>query len=319
MNMTKMVLLIAIFISGAATAAAQGTSLDLRTDGRILTGSRKDYFLRQVKTSQIQVSDTLRNKLGNTHISAIVVPTNKIGDKYLIGVVIGTATLPDDWPVNEQDFRTVRDYSVNKALSSVETKYSEIRLSVGLGIDAQVVSFTAALRLVIGASGEDGEVASSYAGYLLQDLDSSPQMSKFSDFVIKYRVQEGRALDRLLKLYFDRGASNQREEAANANPLTPNRHLPRTPFRVSESDDVLKLRDLNAVQVERQGDLSGVEAGYLKVWYGRNVIIVPEKPGAPFSAQKYKGGFAEYFRMNGSSMNADAAVRAVMIPKDQDN
>ena len=94
--------------------------MDLRKDGRVVTGDRKDFFLRKVATNEYKVTDYLRNKFKSSDVSALVIPPGPIEGKYLIGVVLGGGTLPDDWPVSEEDFNLLRAFAINKKLAKAE-------------------------------------------------------------------------------------------------------------------------------------------------------------------------------------------------------
>src|SRR5437879_4110831 len=115
MNSLKLSFLIAICLVYGALAHAEETSIDLRKDGRIIAGQRKDYLLQCVDQQSIKLSEHLRNTLrvSRTALLAIVVPPGKMGRNYLIGLVIGSESLPEDHVVSEADFRELRQYSTN--------------------------------------------------------------------------------------------------------------------------------------------------------------------------------------------------------------
>src|SRR5687767_9177571 len=85
------------------------TKMDLRTDGDVLTDTRKDFFLDAVSTSQLSL--LTRNKFGTVkEVRAIVVPSDKLGEVFYIGIVKGSVLVPEDWNITENDFRLIRGY-----------------------------------------------------------------------------------------------------------------------------------------------------------------------------------------------------------------
>lgn len=280
MKSQRVVSVAAILAVCCFSAFAQETSIDLRKDGRILTSNRKNHFMRKVTLKQIQLSDSLYKKLSGTTVNAIVVPPGKTGDKHLIGVLIGSATLPDDWVVNEKDFEIIRDFSRNSKLAQVEKQYYEMRAAIVVGNNDRVASQTKELRTIIGEGSIESDAAESYAGYLLQEFDSNTQASKFSDLITKYRQQETTAVHSLIVKSF--GKNNQRLAAIS----------------LDESEEFLMVEDLKSFIVQRQPETAD-SPSYVRAWKGRTLIIVTEKPGDPFSVDAYKGGLGEYVQRHG--------------------
>lgn len=210
-------------------------------------------------------------------------------------MVIGSETLPDDWTLDQSEFLLIRDFSSNSRLSSVEKKYEEVRGATMAGDDARAAKAVSELREDIGTADNKNEAAELYAGYLLGDLDNTPGKARFTDIVDRYRAQEARSLHPLIM----KGIHDKKFSWA-------------TPFAVSEMDDLFKVKDLGSYSIERQPGTGG-EPGYLRIWRGRSLIIVAEKPGAPYSFDSSKGGLTAYLT-NNPSLGEEAKVQTIKLP-----
>ena len=273
MSFSKIISSIAMLAVFGVAALAQGTSLDLRKDGRVLTGDRSNHLIRKVKSYEIKVSDHLRNKLISTVIAAIVIPPDKTVDKYLIGVVPGDGTLPDDWEVSLDDFKLLREWAVNKRLSRVDATNQGLRVASAQGkkelFDAQKAELIAAI------SGDTSEarMAASYAGYLLQDLPKAMETPELASVVNKYREDEVHSLQPAIV------------RAVGSNQLAEG-----TPVLLSESAYSLDASQLSLGMPKRERGANGVS--YLTSWFGRSLVIVPEREDMPFNPAKHKSLFA---------------------------
>ena len=276
---------------------AQETSLDLRKDGRVLTTHRKNHLMRKLKLRQIVLSDALHNKLAGTTVNAIVVPPGKTGDKYLIGVLIGSSTLPDDWTVTEKDFEIIREYSRSARLAQVEQKYNDMRPAIAAGNSTEVAKQTTELNAIIAGDNEESAVAQSYAGYLLQEFETTGKPSAFSEITSKYRQQESRSVHSLI-------ASLDKK------------HLGFAAFAFDESSRLIRMEDLNSFTVQRQAATAQTPA-YLQAWNGRTLIIVTERPDEPFSVGAYKGGLKEYLIQHGVRDASHMAHQPMNTPRNQ--
>lgn len=280
---------ISTLILFSAAALAQETSLDLRKDGRVLSGDRKDFFLRKVKSSEYKVTEYLRNRFGNTRVAAIVIPPGKTGERYMIGVVPGDGTLPDDWPISEDEFKLLRDIAINKRMAKVDTGNWAIRVAAASNrndvVDAKAVELTA----TIAGNTTEANRAASYAGYILQDFAKASEVSALAAIVSNYRAEEIRSLEpTILKaMGFKRLAQG-------------------APVILTEADQFFSAKDLDSSKVERQFGKGGV--AFLTLWYGRSLIIVPEREGMPFSTARHRN-LVGYLAEANPTANNGAFVR----------
>lgn len=298
MNSIRLSLLILLLICGTHLHA-QETSIDLRKDGRIITAERNTFF-RQCLTSPAAqtkpckclqaLSQDPRDKLAAIDLVALVVPEGKTGEKYLVGLVIGSSTLPQDFPVNENDFKILRDYATKKALAKIDEKYREIRQADG--DSAKVKIETTELRAVIAESREDSEQSSLYAGFLLAREAKASDSAPYADLVTKYRKEAEKSLDPFVSLMIKQ----------NKLPSV-------TPFRFGAADDFFAVSDLQGYPVDESSP------GYLKVWRGRSLVVIAEKPGASFDPSKYKGGLVEYLIKENSSLTGGFTVPAMLFDR----
>lgn len=270
MPFLKTILSIAMLTVFSVAALAQaGTSLDLRKDGRVMTGDRCNYFVRKVKTYETKVSDHLRTKLVSTVIAAIVIPPDKTGDKYLIGVVPGDGTLPDDWEVSADDFKQLRDAAVNKRLSRVDGANKAIRVAAATGNKTEFDAQGAELVAAISGDTSEAKMAASYAGYLLQDLPKAMEAPQLASVVNKYRDDEISSLQPAIV------------QAVGSHQLTGGNAV-----LVSESVGFLNTNDLVYAYLKRQRGANGVS--FLTAYLGRSLVIVPERKDMPFDPAKHK-------------------------------
>ncbi|MFZ0063675.1 MAG: hypothetical protein WAL47_16705 [Pyrinomonadaceae bacterium] len=299
---------VSLFCVGRTTA--QQTSIDLRTDGRILTGTRKDYLLQCIKAhrdaittkrapskSAVEVRDDLANMLNSSIVTAIVVPPGKTADQYLIGLLIGDDTLPKDYVVSESDFNKIREISRNQRSTAVEAGFRGIQRAISMGDYRDAAAKVKDLRATIAGLDDQSERISVYAGYLLADLDQVSHIGAFGDLVGKYRTDVEHTLDPILTL----GIKQSKIPWA-------------TPYKFSGVDDFFKVRDLEGSAVSHVVGTND-NPGYLKVWHGRTLVVIAEKPDSPFSSDEYKSGWMEYMTRQNPNINRDAAVKmATMKP-----
>lgn len=283
----KTFLLLVLMISFCSGIMGQQTDMDLRKDGDILTEKRKDFFLENVSTSTL--SPKLRNQFATSRlIRAIVVPSDKLEKGFFIGVVKGFVLVPEDWPIEETDFKFIRAYCKTGKLGEVEKKYEGIRKAVGSKNSKAVDEQTDEMRKLFQTgkyiprgfkfievgSKERGNnldhMAALYAGYLLQDFDKSPDFPKFSDIVAYYREEKVKSIEPFVKRAID-----QHQLAWS------------TPFQVTGLDQVLTLENLSFSEVKRRPIGDGRTA-FLTLWSGTALVIVAEKPKNPFVGDKYK-------------------------------
>ena len=263
----------AMLIVCSAITVAQETSLDLRTDGRVVTGDRKDFFLRKVATKEYKVTDYLRNKFESSAVSAIVIPPGMTGGRYLIGVVLGGATLPDDWPVSQDEFNLLRAFALNKKLAKAESASKGVRRGLASGSSSIVTLNTAELQLLIAENSSESNIAVAYAGYLLQDVAKAAEITALSDIVTKYREAEIQSIRPLIL------QTIEKNKLAWVKPVI-----------ISGSDTAFDTKELTSSHVQRQPGVAG-GTGFLTLWYGRSLIIFPEKPGLPFDVGTDKNLF----------------------------
>jgi len=190
MSFLKVVSITAMLIFWSAITLAQETSLDLRKDGRVVTGNRKDFFLRKVATNEFKVTDHLRNRFKSSDVLAIVIPPGQTDGRYLIGVVLNGGTLPDDWPVSKEDFDLLRAFAINRKLAKAESATRGVRAGFASASNAMVNSNTAELQSLMAEDSGESKVAVAYAGYLLQDVDKAGEIAILSEIVTKYRQAE---------------------------------------------------------------------------------------------------------------------------------
>ena len=81
-----------------------------------------------------------------------------------------------------------------------------------------------------------------------------------------------------------------------------------TPFKFTATDQSFKVSDLGGSPFTLEPNKLG-GPGYFKVWYGRSLVVIAEKPDAPFTSAEYKGGFMEYVTKHNSSLQAHAVVQ----------
>jgi len=195
MNSLKLSFLIVIFLVYGALAHAQETSIDLRKDGRIIAGQRKDFLLQCIDQRTIKVDERLRNRLKSsaTGLMAIVVPPGKLGKSYIIGVVVGSDTLPDDYVVLEADFNKLRQYSTNLISRDVERKYQEIKDALSKGDTEGVIARTSELRTIIKGEEKETVFGELYAGYLLADLKKGSGQAPYAAIVNTYEKESAMA------------------------------------------------------------------------------------------------------------------------------
>ena len=271
MSFPKSLLSVALLVSFSAINFGQETSIDLRKDGRILTGERKNFLLLQIKLNAYKVSPDLRSKFGGTVVSAIVLPPGKTGNSYVIGVVPGDGTLPDDWVVNEDEFNLLRSLAVNRKLAKVESADRLIRRSLALGTKAVAAAKAEELKTLMDEKDSEATVAQSYAGYLFQDLEKINDLPVLSDAVVSYRKSQIESIRPAIIMAIEKSKPGWA-----------------TPLIISASDDLVDTADLASSSVVERYVKPGSTTGFLTVWSGRSLIIVPEKPGTPFKAETDK-------------------------------
>src|SRR5206468_2148466 len=89
-----------------------------------------------------------------------------------------------------------------------------------------------------------------------------------------------------------------------------------TPFKFTATDESFKVSDLSGSPFTlEQNKLGG--PGYFKVWYGRSLVVIAEKPGAPFDPSKYKGGLVEYLTKENSALTGSFTVQAAAMLVDR--
>lgn len=282
---------------------AQQTSIDLRTDGRILTGTRKDYLIQCIKKhrdaitskrapskSAIEVRDDLGNMLNSSIVTAIVVPPGKTADQYLIGLLIGDDTLPKDYVVSESDFNKIREISRNQRSTAVETGFRGIQRAISMGDYRGAAAQVKDLRATIAGLDDQSEQITLYAGYLLADLDQVSHVGAFEDLISKYRTDVEHTLDPILTL----GIKQSKIPWA-------------TPYKFSGVDEFFKVRDLERSAMSHVVSTKD-NPGYLKIWHGRTLVVIAEKPDSPFSSAEYKSGWLEYMTRQNPAINRDAPV-----------
>jgi hypothetical protein len=268
-------LLFALLVGTAEGVAQQITRMDLRADGDILAGERKDYFLQ---TELSKLSKNLRNELTTTKgIKAIVVPAGRLqtkeGSKYFLGIVKGEVLVPTDVEILESDFKVVRDYCKDKDLAAVESAVDDFRRAQVVASSEEVDrKLTKVLALTDSSTGN--KATRLYAGYLLEELDASPSFQKFQDLVTLYRS------DRLQKI------KPLIVKAINSNGLSWS-----VPLVISDSYEVSKPTDFRSTSA---GEAVSGEIGrdrILAFWSGRSLIVVREKPDQPFNIAEHKNLF----------------------------
>lgn len=195
MNSLRVSFLVAICLVYGPLAQAQETSIDLRKDGRIIAGERKDFLLQCIDQGIIKVDERLRNhlKFNATGLMAIVVPPGKMGKGYIIGLVVGSDTLPDDYGVLEADFNQLRRYSTNLISRNVERKYQEIKEASSKGDTQGVIAKTSELRTIIKGEEKENVFGELYAGYLLANLKKGAGQAPYDDIVNNYEKESAMA------------------------------------------------------------------------------------------------------------------------------
>lgn len=281
---------------------AQETSIDLRKDGRVMTAERNTYFrgclaglYSQTKLCQLLqgLSQEVRDRLQAMDLIAVVVPEVKIGQKFVIGLVIGSSTLPLDFLVNENDFKILRSYS--RKLDKIDEKCGQIKQSNGDSARTKIK--TDELRAIIAESGEESVFNSLYAGFWLAQEAEQSDKAPFADLVVAYRKEVERRIDLFVPLSIKQNGTSWA-----------------TPLKFGPAQDYLKLSDLQGDQVTMERGARD-EAGYLKVWHGRSLVVVAEKPGVPFDPKRYKGGLVEYLAENNSSLRPTLAVQTATFDR----
>lgn len=312
MRSFKTFLLLVLMISSCSGLMCQQTDMDLRKDGDILTEKRKNFFLENVSTSAL--SPALRNRFATSQlIRAIVVPSDKLEKGFFIGVVKGVVLVPEDWPVEETDFKLIRAYCKTGKLGEVEKNYEGIRKAVGSKNSKAVGEQTDEMRKlfrtykyipegfeVIEGFKERGNnldhTAALYAGYLLQDFDKSSDFPKFSDIVAYYREEKVKSIEPFVKRAID-----QHQLAWS------------TPIQVTGLDQVLTLENLSFSEVKRRPIGDGRTA-FLTLWSGTALVIVAEKPKNPFVGDKYTN-LVDYLGSTNPKALDSAIPMASMRPK----
>jgi hypothetical protein len=257
---------IAIVLAFSAAGLTYQTSIDLRKDGRVLTGSRKDFFLTGVQSNTFRLSSDLRDKFRAATISAIVVPPGKTGQQYVIGVVPNDGTLPDDWVVSEDEFNILRSLAVNRKMAKAEAAYQSIRGALRMGASTQAKAEAEELKLTINETDSDAAAAHLYAGYLFQNLEKLNELPVLSNIVAAYRKNQIESLQPFIMLAIEKSKPGWA-----------------APFVISGSNDVVGTEELGSSSLVERYVKPGSAVGFLTVWYGRSLIVVPEKPGVPFN------------------------------------
>lgn len=286
MKLSKLTLLVGLFLIGGVPIEAQETSLDLRKDGRVIADTRKDYLLsclkRNAGTSRLAfpVSDRLKNKLLRSQIIAIIVPPGMTGKKYLLGIVVGSETLPEDFEVDQADFDKLRAYATSRHLAAVERRYGQLKGAVGS--DASSVDVPAAeLTLASNEAAKESDFGGLYSGYLTSELADTKESGKFIHLTQAFRSEEERAVE------------------SQFGRMEKNRIPWATPFRFGDQNEMITFGDLERGPVTRKAAVAGRPA-YLTAWRGRSLIVVAEDPTAPFTAEKYRG-LMDYLKSNNHS------------------
>lgn len=293
-------LLLQIFDIGL-NVRAQETAIDLRRDGRIISGTRKDYLVQQalilthslaridpLQRSTAKLSERLRNKLISSNITALVVPDRKIGNRFIVGVLVGGDTLPEDFAIDEADFNFLRDYAKNKMIGSVELKYGDIKRAVFEGVSERVTRHIADLKVLI--SSVDQPETKLYAGYLLEELANTPAMPKADELVIGYRKQFEQAIDMEIQFSIARKQLSWLE-----------------PVEITNTGELFTLDDLSSSVISRRPAIWS-SYGYLRIWRGRSLVIVPEKPNAEFDFQKF-ASLKQYLGAYNKDVRTDQYIR----------
>jgi hypothetical protein len=325
-------LLIAANVFGGQ--ASRQTLIDLRKDGRVISGTRKNFLIQGVNIYQdnirnnrplsklaIKLSQTLTNKLVASDIEAIVVPDGKTAGRYMIGVLIGEETLPEDYEIDNSDFVFLSRYARDQKTAEIERFYRRIRSSVLAG---SLMNLTAGSLLDITARIDnlhsivssvmdtiDRSHAELYAGYLLSELADTPIMQQKPDELVKnYRAEWHRLIDKPIRESIRSGELGWFQ-----------------PVEVTGEKSILTIAELSNSDVTRQSFVGENRPtgrplpnySYLTIWQGRSLVIVPEKPGTKMgplwgSNEQLK----TYFRRYNPNIQADAIIPSgmdVLSPK----
>ncbi|MGA2614304.1 MAG: hypothetical protein ABSG38_12770 [Spirochaetia bacterium] len=274
---------VACFLLFVHSVLSDGTSMDLRPDGRVIAGSRISYLLGLVKYNggelrmrtkelpALVISDRLRNMLLNSNVIAILVPSTMTEDKFRVGLLIGAETLPTDLEVDANDFNCLRWYATNNYFTTVESIFDEMNRAFFAGNNKELTSKADKLTVFLSQPNKDREWGQIFAGYVLSDFADTSEFPQFSGFVNMFRAQAERSLDPVV-------AESIKE---NVLPLGIPVRVDWSPYRKNP----LIVGQLSAVRksdITIQPSTSSTPA-YFKIWYGSSLVVTAEKPGVPFN------------------------------------
>jgi hypothetical protein len=286
--------------------AQQQTSIDLRRDGRVIAGSRKDFLklgARQYRDAlrnnpqppalAIKLGESLSNKLINSEVAAIAVPQGMTDGHYVIGILIGESTLPEDFPVEQDDFLFLRRYAKSESLAAVERGYNDIKsLTLASAGTKTIQTKLADLGKTVSdwRSKEGNQTAALFAGYLLSELADTSALAQSNELVAGYRAEYERSVDKSV------------QRAIRERTLDWFQ-----PVDVATHDSVFTVGDLSSTQVKRRSAAEG-EFAYLRIWHGRSLVVVPEQPTIRMLGSKPED-LTNYFKTFNPSIQADTVVR----------
>jgi hypothetical protein len=291
----------------AAPVYALQTLIDLKKDGRVISGPRKDFLklgARQYRDAArnkgqtpalaIKLGDSLSNKIINSEIAAIVVPEGMTGGRYLIGLLIGESTLPEDFPVEEQDFLYLRSYAKKDSLAAIERSYYQIKSALANGGREVQAKLADLHNIVFDFNAQKGnEGIGLFAGYLLSELTGPSAVAESNEFVAAYRTEYERSVDKTVQQAIREG------KLAWFQPVD-----------VASDGFVFTVADLSgSTRITRRAAKEG-ECSYLRIWHGGSLIVVPEQPGIDTGYVKM-ADLPKYFRTYNPSVHIDTVIRKV--------
>lgn len=197
----------------ASSACLAGTSLDLRTDGRIVAGGSAEWVKAVAARPAIggplsKLSDELKTILSNRDFVAIVLPENPARspasgnhrERLGIGLLLASETLPDDQFVSQDDFDILRTYATGeerKRINKAVVKYKKARRA---GNSSDVAAAIAELKLSVPDKSSD---LAAYTGFLLADMRPDPEKDGFVNMMVSaYEVQTEKAILPVFKPLF---------------------------------------------------------------------------------------------------------------------